>query len=85
MSPIETILVSAIVSLAGVIAWLYKAQEAARKKAHNDTRQRITAMSGHIDECNRERGVFRERIARLEERMNACPQPDCPVRNRTNT
>ena len=94
MSPIETLLASSVVSLAGVIAWLYKEQKRSSAAAHAETRaetqskigamqERIKLMDGHVKECNDDREALRVRVGILEDREARklkCPRKDCPVR-----
>lgn len=83
MSPIEGILCAAVSALCGVIAWLYRSQEAARAAAHAETREKIDELEGHIEDCNKDRTTFREQLAVLTERqsyIDRCAHVDCPVR-----
>ncbi|MBK1884582.1 hypothetical protein JIN85_19355 [Luteolibacter pohnpeiensis] len=90
MSPIETLLVAAVSTLAGVIVWLYKSQETARANAHKETRAQMAALEGriaesekHVEECDKDRENLRTRVAVLEdreERKVQCPKTDCPLR-----
>lgn len=83
MSPIETLLASAITVLVGVIRWLYTDQKKSAATERMETRKQIEHLTTHIEDCNADRVKFSTEIATLKERqknLENCPRPDCPHR-----
>lgn len=83
LTPLNCVLIIAIVALWRLSASKDKNQTKVRESWHADAMKRIKEMQGHVDKCDEDRKNLREGHARLEGRidqMSRCPIKECPNR-----
>jgi hypothetical protein len=83
LTPVNALLVAALIIGGRVIRNLHAKQTADRESWHKETHQRIDAMQGHIDQCDRDRLQLHKEIAVLAAKVNErpnCSREDCPLK-----
>lgn len=82
-TPLNCVLLIGLLAIWRLTGKKDKKQTEVREEWHAETRQRVEAMQGHVEKCDKDRTLLREKQAKLEERidqMSRCPLPGCPNR-----
>ncbi|MGC4017503.1 MAG: hypothetical protein QM755_23760 [Luteolibacter sp.] len=82
-TPVTALMIVALGGLVKVVLALHRKSEQSREEWHQETRRRVDAMQGHIEECDQDRTNLRSELSAVKEkvgRIERCPKTECPNR-----